>query len=334
MGRQLRILFSGAVYHVISRGNERKNIFRDENDRIRMLKTLREGIRHYQINIYSYVLMSNHYHFLLETKLPNLSRVMQFVNTSYALYFNTKYERCGHLFQSRYKAYIVQKNEKLAEVTRYIHMNPIRAGMVKTLPEYRWSSHLQYTGAEIKGIAAPEFVLNQFAEKRTKAVGLYEDYMTKALVLDNKQERKKMYGDYILGDDDYIRKIKLLFKENKLSKEILERSKIKRVYEPHEIIGAAVKYFKMSEEELRNKKGKWNPGKKVTMFLLGRDAGITYSDISEMMNGLHYSGIGKICRKVAAECERRGKVREMVKGIEKIYVKKGSTDDKILSTLR
>ena len=126
MARQLRIEYPGAWYHVTSRGNERGSIFRLDKDRTRFLKTVAESAELFRVEVHCYVLMSNHFHFLLRTLESNLSRFMQRFNTAYTRYFNLRHRRSGHLYQGRYKAIVVEADEYLLEVSRYLHLNPVK----------------------------------------------------------------------------------------------------------------------------------------------------------------------------------------------------------------
>jgi REP element-mobilizing transposase RayT len=126
MTRPLRIQFRGAWYHVTSRGNERRDIFSDDTDRGRFLEILADSAAIYGTQIHAYVLMTNHFHLVVHTPQANLSRFMQRFNTTYTVYFNRRYYRRGHLFQGRYKALLVDADNYLLELSRYVHLNPVR----------------------------------------------------------------------------------------------------------------------------------------------------------------------------------------------------------------
>ena len=146
MARPLRITYPGAFYHITSRGNERKEIFKSLADREKFLFYLESATRRYDAMIHVYCLMSNHYHLLLETPSGNLSQILRHVNGAYTTYFNTKRQRSGHLLQGRFKAILVDMDEYSKEHSRYIHLNPHRAKMIDNLEQYRWSSYLDYIG--------------------------------------------------------------------------------------------------------------------------------------------------------------------------------------------
>ena len=132
MARPLRIAFPGAFYHVTARGNERKAVFKSIRDRQKFIEYLETATERYNAVIHAYCLMDNHYHLLLETPSGNLPQIMQHINGAYTTYFNLKRVRAGHLFQGRYKAILVEMDEYAKELSRYIHLNPVRAKLAET----------------------------------------------------------------------------------------------------------------------------------------------------------------------------------------------------------
>jgi len=146
MARPLRINCPGAFYHVTCRGNEQKNVFKSKLDREKFFEYLDSATQRYDAVIHAFCLMSNHYHLLIETPSGNLPQIMRHINGAYTTYFNVKRARSGHLFQGRYKAILVEIDEYAKELSRYIHLNPVRAKMVKTPEEYEWSSYQFYIG--------------------------------------------------------------------------------------------------------------------------------------------------------------------------------------------
>ncbi len=131
MARKPRIEFHGAFYHVITRGNQRQKIFKDKQDYIRYLAILSDYKERYKYFLYAYVLMNNHVHLLIQTQETPLSKILQGINQRYTIYFNRKYKTIGHLFQGRYKAILCDKDEYLLTLVKYIHNNPVRAGITK-----------------------------------------------------------------------------------------------------------------------------------------------------------------------------------------------------------
>ena len=130
MARPLRLEFENALYHITSRGNERRSIFRSDRDRKTFLAFLGQTAQRFGWSITAYVLTTNHFHLVIQTPQPNLSRGMHWLNSTYAGWFNRSRKRCGHLFQGRFKAFLIEKEAYFAEVLRYVVLNPVRAHMV------------------------------------------------------------------------------------------------------------------------------------------------------------------------------------------------------------
>lgn len=149
MGRPKRIQFAGACYYIELHGNNRQDIFLSNQDRRYFLSLLRNYKDRYELKVYAYCLMPNYVHLLIETGQPNLSSVMQGFNTLYTKYFNSEHNTSGHVFQGRYKALLVDKEQYLGEVTRSIHLNPTRMGMGKPW-RYQWSSCSAYVESDLR----------------------------------------------------------------------------------------------------------------------------------------------------------------------------------------
>ncbi len=148
MARPLRINYPGAFCHVTSRGNEQRNVFRSKRDREKFYKYLGSATQRYDAVVHVLCLMDNHFHLLVETPSGNLPQIMRHINGAYTTYFNRKRARSGHLFQGRYKAILVDMGEYAKELSRYIHLNPVRAEMVETPAEYEWSSYQFFIGVQ------------------------------------------------------------------------------------------------------------------------------------------------------------------------------------------
>ena len=144
MASRIHINWPGALYHVTDRGNERRAIFRDDQDRRRFLDYLGEAVKKYCLQIHAFCLMPNHYHIEIETSQGNISHAMQWLKTTYTVNFNKRHRRVGHLFQGRFKAILVEKENHLLELTLYIHLNPVRAGLAVLPEDYAWSSYPDY----------------------------------------------------------------------------------------------------------------------------------------------------------------------------------------------
>lgn len=145
MSRPLRLEFEGALYHVTSRGDRREPIVEDDTDRRAWLAVLEQGLERFEATAFAYCLMGNHYHVVVQTHRPNLSRLMRHVNGVYTQTYNRRHGLVGHLFQGRFKAILVEKENYFLEVCRYVDLNPVRARMVKQPHDWAWSSYRAHT---------------------------------------------------------------------------------------------------------------------------------------------------------------------------------------------
>ena len=144
MTRPLRMNYPDSFYHVLSRGNEKREIFYDEKDRLRFLSILGKMVERFKVEVHAYVLMKNHFHLLVHTQEANLSRAVQWLAVSYSVWFNRRHQRSGHLFKGRFKSFLIEDDRYFTSMCLYIHGNPLRAGIVKRLSDYRWSSYHAY----------------------------------------------------------------------------------------------------------------------------------------------------------------------------------------------
>ena len=178
MTRPLRIEFPGAIYHVTSRGNARRRIFLDDEDRATFLSTLAWVVERFAWICHSYCLMGNHFHLLIETPTPNLSRGMRQLNGVYTQGFNRRHRKAGHLFQGRFKAILVERDSYLLELARYVVLNPVRAKMVKTPGNYAWSSYRSTLGLDpIPAGLSIDWLLGQFAKTKPVARQRYAAFV-------------------------------------------------------------------------------------------------------------------------------------------------------------
>lgn len=203
MTRPLRLQFPGALYHVTSRGDRRERIYCDDTDRIVWLNLLGQACDRYNFLVYSFCQMGNHYHILLETAEGNLSQGMRHLNGIYTQYFNRRHKLVGHLFQGRYKAILVQKESYLLELARYVVLNPLRAGMVRSLNDWIWSSH----HFVVEECSPPKWLdrdtlLVQFGASRNEAIQAYCAFVMAGLGVPN--PLMKTCHDLLLGSDEFV----------------------------------------------------------------------------------------------------------------------------------
>jgi REP element-mobilizing transposase RayT len=203
MNRPLRLEFAGALYHVTSRGDRQEDIYRTDADRLVWLDVLEHVCSRYNFIVHSYCQMGNHYHLVVETPEANLSQGMRQLNGNYTQYFNRRYTLTGHLFQGRYKAILVQRGSHLLELTRYVVLNPVRAGLVSVPDQWRWSSHQDAVGSR----TAPAWLdtawlLGQFNRQRDAAVRAYRSFV--AAGIGKESPLKRITNQAILGDAQFV----------------------------------------------------------------------------------------------------------------------------------
>jgi putative transposase len=317
MGRPLRIEYAGALYHITSRGNERRKIFLDDADRKKFLGILEEYHDRYGILIHSYVLMDNHYHLILETPKGNLLKVMHGLNGGYTGYFNRKYGRSGHLFQGRYKGIIVDKDSYLIPLSRYVHLNPVRARITERPEQYRWSSYRGYIGRENQHEWVEySWILSQFGSRRIRANRRYREYTEEALRKKVEDPLKRLHSQVILGGEEFVKGIRGLLTGKALSQEIIERKRLIEYPLLDEVVGRVARVFKIREEEIRGRGGRANRARNVALLLAQRYTGLGNKEIGEIFGGIHYSAVSKASRRLREEMTSDKRLSRLLDEVE------------------
>ncbi len=296
MARPLRIEYAGAFYHIISRGNEEGEIFASDFDREKFLNYLKDLTVRYHIKIHAYCLMNNHYHLLLETQKPNLIKMMHGLNSSYTAYFNARYKRAGHLFQGRYKSILIQADQHLHSLSRYIHLNPVRANIRKDPQDYPWSSY-QYFISDKKApdFLTTEFILSIFSRDRKKSHALYEKFVEEAIGKEAGIIKENIKGGFILGDSDFVGWVRDRFLKNKENKEIPQIKRLKVTRTPEEIDQIVNQHI--NEKKL---------ARKIAIYLIHKYTERKLSEIGQYY-GISDAGVSQISHRL--EKQRKGDKR-------------------------
>ena len=206
MARPLRIEFSGALYHVTSRGDRRESIFEDDEDRLMFLQTLAEVVQRFNWLCHGYCLMTNHYHLIVETPDANLSKGMRHLNGVFTQASNRRHKRAGHLFQGRFKGILVDKDNYLLELSRYVVLNPVRADMVKQPMQWKWSSYGAMVGqVPVLSWLTVDTILVQFGKRRTNAQQRYKDFVKQGIKSGSiwSELRQQIF----LGDEKFVKQM-------------------------------------------------------------------------------------------------------------------------------
>ena len=303
MGRPLRIEYPGAFYHVTSRGNEKKDVFKSQRDREKFLSYLESATERYGAAVHVYCLMSNHYHLLLETPLGNLSQIMRHVNGAYTNYFNAKRKRAGHLFQGRYKAILIEKDAHALELSRYIHLNPVRACMVQMPEEYRWSSYQSYIGKVVQ----PDWLrtaeqLGYFQGAEQEKRQNYKRFVEDAIGEEMESPLAGAVGTAILGGHEFIAGIEERHLEDKgANPDIPELKKVACRWSVKEIVDAVKEAVKEENRLTR----------KMCIYMCHRYSGARLKEIGEVF-GVGAAGVSQESRRFAAMIREDGELMKVV----------------------
>lgn len=306
MSRPLRIQYPDAYYHVTCRGNERREIFRNSEDRKEFLNLLSRSASIFEARILAYALMPNHFHLLVCTPKGNLSEFMRHFNISYTGFFNRKYRRSGHLYQGRYKAFLIDEDNYLLEVSRYIHLNPLRMKSKEPL-EKRWQDLLISEITSLPGYLQQKkrksfplihytTLLDYFGGDNWKSGNDYKRFVADGMKnkLPNPLERGK--GTGIIGDEDFVEEIKKIFgQEKKTKKSQREQPALRELDKsmpPDELINQYAGLVQKNRDALTTK-GKQSTERSMLMEMLYRFCKITQPEIGVLLGGIDYSAVSQ-----------------------------------------
>jgi len=313
MARPLRIDQEDTFYHVLNRGNEKRAIFRDALDYEGFLARLGRCSERFSLGVYAYVLMGNHYHLLVRTREANLSAAIQWLGVSYSTWHNARHQRSGHLFQGRFKSFLIAEDPYLRRLLLYIHRNPLRAGLVRRLADYRWSSYrsLAY------GRGGPEWFDRRLAYKRfgmngksfRDAVRLYDEPKDDLL--------SRLHYGLVLGSTDVVEKLRGRLKgQRDREKPQLQAlgahgSIPERLAEYVERLGIETREL---AELLRPIRHRERPFRDALMYLLWREGRFRLGQIAAHF-GVSYSAISQACRRVENRLETDRRFRRKLNAI-------------------
>jgi REP element-mobilizing transposase RayT len=342
MARPLRIERPGGRYHVTSRGNQQKAIYRDDRDRAHFLELLADLPQRFGVRIHAYILMDNHFHLLLETPEANLSRAMQWLSVSYSVWFNRRHERSGHLFQGRFKAVLVEDDAAWQEVARYVHLNPVRvtalglnkrqraggrlgageapspqmvAARLKQLRQWRWSSYRAYANYTL----APAWLTRQpldrlcggrTGQERLAAIRQYTEEAVRQGVLERPWDR--LVAGMVLGSEAFARRLLSGLKGNAREQKELKQLTPRPTWK--QIVRALEKERKERWQDFVSRYGDW--GRDAALWL-GRRAGrLKLSELAELAGGIDYAAAGTAVSRFARRLAREPALKRMLTRIE------------------
>lgn len=315
MARPLRIEYPGAWYHVMNRGLSRRTIFSDDDQRRHFLSLLADASERFDADWHAYCLMGNHYHLLLRTPAGNLQRVMRHVNGVYTQYYNRAEGRDGPLFRGRYKAVLVDAEAYWRQLSRYIHRNPLEAGLVKALARYRWSSYPTYIGeARCPGWLNCAYILGALARRNARA--RYRAYVESDREDDEVDE---FYGRQrrspILGGEGFRRRLRLKGK----AIDVPELRAARPRPGAQDIAAAVAKHLGVDKGTIwslaRGPRAS-NPARGMTMYLCQYLGDMKLAEIAEHFGLRHYASAGASIRQFKARLNQDQRLQRMVNTIK------------------
>lgn len=285
MARPLRLEYAGALYHLTSRGNAKAGIYLDDSDRRIFLRFLASTISRFKWKLYAYCLMSNHYHLLVETPVPNLSRGMRHLNGCYTQAFNRRHGRVGHVLQGRFLGIIVERESYLLELSRYISLNPVRAGMVRDAAEWPWSSYRATAGLE----PSPTWVttaplLSTFSDEPATAMKRYAEFV--AIGINCSAPWTALKGQVLLGSEAFAKKLRPLLIEHASEFAVIKKQR----------------FAARPSLQVLIPTGLGKPQRDAGIIAACRKHGYTMSEVAAHV-GLHYSSVFRIAQARNSEKE-------------------------------
>ncbi len=314
MARPLRFEYKGALYHVHARGNERREIFFTDTDHKKFKDYIAGAIEKYHCLVHCYVLMGNHYHLIVETPEANISRVMHYISGSYTTYINIKRGRSGHLFQGRYKSILVDKDSYLMELSRYIHLNPVRAKLVDKPEEYAYSSYNSYITGKPEKIVTTDLIMGMLSGQRKEAQNAYQRYVENGIGEKLKNPLDDAYGGIILGGERFIKGVLETIKEGYIERaEVSQRKALRNGIGMEAIIEGVCHYFKVTRQSVvKRQRGDI---KNIAIYLIKRNTGATNNEIGALFGGVSYSAVSKTYQRMLERLQTDLKLRKKIEQI-------------------
>jgi len=314
MPRTIRIQYPGGTYHVYARGNEKKEIFLDDDDRFKMMSIIERVKRKFKFKLYAFVLMPNHYHFLLGSEQENLGKLMQCINTAYSVYFNYKYKRVGHLFQGRYNSILVGDDDYFLELTRYIHLNPSRKMYIDNLETYRFSSLPEYLGRKGFKLCDVSRAFKFLSADMINARRRYVMFLSEGGRISEDKITQDMFRNLIVGSAEFALKVGDRLKARKPS--LAGRLTRGSNGDPEKLIDAVSRSMKVDKTEIFKKRGKSNFAKKAAIYLLWKNTVLTHEEIGAVLDNVHASNISRTLKAAVNELENNKTFATLVNDIQ------------------
>jgi len=321
MARALRISYPHAFYHVTCRGNERREIFKDDQDRTVFLEKLQISLEIYGVRLHAYVLMNNHFHLIAETPKANLSAFMRHFNIAYTGAYNRRHRRVGHLYQGRYKAILVEKDSYLLELSRYVHLNPVRIAsqrerghreQLKLLERYPWSSLGDYLSlGKKRSWVSYDDVLGYVGGSRRG----YGEFIEEGVKQGYTTPWEDLKGQVVLGREGFLERVRQRLDKTTSRREQPSVGALQSV-DPEEVLKAVGRYFQLKAEELSRKRTIYRDQRAIGMELMYRHSGVNQVEIGRRVGGVDYTAVSRERKRLRERMAEDHRLKRSVEDIE------------------
>jgi REP element-mobilizing transposase RayT len=310
--------FEGALYHLCARGNERQKVYRDEKDRTEFLEMVERSSRRYQVSILGFVLLGNHFHLIAQTHRANLSRWMHWLMVTYTVYFNWRHRRSGHLFQGRYKSFLVEseKGDYVLELSRYIHLNPVRGKHLgqgspsqrrERLRRYRWSTYPGYAGlAKQFPFIEEERVLEQVGGPVGQRRVNYRRFVEEGLLREIETPWELVRWQSALGSESFLRRVQDRMQEKKEGRrEIRGVREAECSLDPMKVVKQVAKAYGETVARVKDEPVYGLEARNVAIWLVWERCGLSLRQVGEFFGGMHYSAVAQRLRRITPKLETK-----------------------------
>jgi len=320
MARALRVQFPGAFYHITCRGVERRFIYGNDMDRDRFLELLTRSLVTYQVVLHAYIMMTNHFHLLIQTRKANCAEFMRHFNISYTGWFNWHHKRCGNLYQGRYKAFLIDADNYLLEVSRYLHLNHARkinmAAMSyqehwRDAQAYPWSSLLGYLRADrVMPYINYDLILSMAGGRQR-----YRDFMRDGLQRNCENPFCDLKSRLILGDEDFVARVKRCLKYGSLRDQPDYRDLVVTRLEPEQVMDILTRYFGINLDLLRQRRGN-GMLRGIAAELMYKYCKITQAKVGFLLGGIDYGAVHLLRRRMKEQITKDDIIRKQYAEVE------------------
>ncbi|MFQ5963904.1 MAG: transposase [Candidatus Scalinduaceae bacterium] len=306
MARPLRIQYEGAVYHILSRGNKSEHIFLEDGDKAYFVKTLEKGVDRHQIELYAYCIMDNHYHLLMSIPKGKLTSFMHFVGSSYGSYLRRCRKWIGHVFAGRYKSLCVEREKYLLDLSRYIHLNPVRAKRVKFPEEYNWSSYRFYIGqSKIPEWLNVGWLLQEYGRTFETSQKRYKEFIDSNIENPSKYPTDNIVGQAILGSKGFVSKVIEVVRKEKNLDQVISKRIFYNKLDLSELYNRVCDYHKLKELGKRGKMiSEVKHGRDMFIYLAKEYTLALNKETSKMIGDLSPSGVTHQYKRVINKLEK------------------------------